>query len=75
MSRAVLQVAALQKEVEEIDKQVAEAERMLKLADPGVLSPVPTNMCRQLPLGPQMQKCSCACMRACQLRRSSEHRG
>ena len=37
MSRAVLQVAALRKEVEEIDKQVAEAERMLKLADPGVL--------------------------------------
>ena len=42
-----LQVTALQKEVEEIDKQVAEAERMLKFADPGVLPATPTVMCRQ----------------------------
>ena len=42
-----LQVTALQREVEEIDKQVAEAERMLKFADPGVLPATPTVMCRQ----------------------------
>ena len=62
MSRIVLQVAALQKEVEEIDKQVAEAERMLKFADPGVVSPVLTDMCRQLLHVPQKEKASCACM-------------
>ena len=40
-------MTALQKEVEEIDKQVAEAERMLKFADPGVPPATPTVMRRQ----------------------------
>lgn len=31
----LLQVAALQKEIADIDKQVAEAEHMLRFADPG----------------------------------------
>ena len=31
----LLQVSALQKEIADIDKQVTEAERMLKFADPG----------------------------------------
>lgn len=30
-----MQVSTLQKEIADIDKQVAEAERMLKFADPG----------------------------------------
>ena len=51
MSEDVLQVAALQKEIEEIDRQVVEAEHMLKFADPGVLSAVPIDMRRQFLLG------------------------
>ena len=46
MSRSDMQVAALQKEVDEINKQVAEAERMLKFADPGALSAASLLSCR-----------------------------
>ena len=39
----LLQVAALQKEIADIDKQVAEAEHMLRFADPG--EPLHAQLC------------------------------
>lgn len=40
----LLQVAALQKEIADIDKQVAEAEHMLRFADPG--EPLHAELCQ-----------------------------
>ena len=69
-------MTALQKEVEEIDKQVAEAERMLKFADPGVPPATPTVMCRQRPRGPHNkgERHVHACL-PCRVARPREHCG